>query len=193
MLFILFRFLIPTNLKCRSWNTKRTLPVAQFSHICCVQGAGFEVWLPERWKMLGKQGCVCGRNLLLPTILWLSYQSLMKEGGSHWRKALQWSDWDHRSHFCFNLALISPKQPSDTTLCPFQEAQKFVVAFCDRQRWGSCINYLLFRIQLKVEEGGESLPAQVNQRDLPVVFGRPVFSRACSSVITTLRQPLSHL
>lgn len=95
--------------------------------------------------------------------------------------------------FCFKVALISPEQPSDTTPCPFQEAQKFMVAFGGQQCWGSCINYLLFRVQLKMEEDRESLPAQVNQPDLPVAFGRPELSRPCSAVITPLRQTLPHL
>lgn len=94
--------------------------------------------------------------------------------------------------FCFKLPLISPEQSSDTIPCPFQETQKFMVAFCGQQCRGSCINYL-FRIQLKMEEGGESLPMQVNQPDLPVAFGRPELSRACSSVIIPLRQTLSYL
>lgn len=53
-------------------------------------------------KLLGKQMSspgqyIWGRNTLLTTILWLAYQSFMREDGLQWRKALNQSDRVHNS------------------------------------------------------------------------------------------------
>ena len=57
-----------------------------------------------------------GRNTLLPTILWLTYQSFMREDGLHWRKALHQRDWVR------NSCLWAAHRPFSRPL--FQKAHK---------------------------------------------------------------------